>query len=924
IDAYGQDGDQWQYPHALSEREFIVTFLPLGRKKPTDRFEGRFSVFWMDADGRRELLASDPQMSSNQPVPLMPRPRPHTRPSSVDYRKDTGVFYLQDIYRGPGLAGVPRGVVKALRVVALDYRAAGIGRNGNWGALVSTPVAIGNGSWDVKTVLGSAPVYEDGSAMFTVPARTPIYFQALDASGHVVQTMRSWATLQPGEVSSCVGCHEAKSEPPTSYERGTIALRKGAQPLQPFYGGVDGDSTRNCRVGQLRNSTDRPAPGGSRLPSGAIPVQNSPAATASPGKTDCGVGQLRNSIPPAAQGFSFPQDIQPILARHCIRCHNDRTRKRPSATAQAADFDPESVVSLSPRESDWRYATQPPGADWAKPGFDDSKWPVGKAGFGRRGTPGGKHATDWLTPDIWLRRTFSMPAGGEAAKLFVDVCHDEDVEVYLNGVLAFRATGYITKYQTFAASAEAARALKPGENLLAVRCHQTTGGQFIDVALFAARQAEEKPSAQQTAFSLLGEPVTDAVAKRKWSDAYLALTGAVIAEKSKNEFYIADPRGALVNWVSAQSMPPMLPPYSAGAAKSGLLRMLKDGHQSVKLSREELDKLACWIDLLVPYCGDYAEAHAWTADEMAKYERFLAKRRAIEAVEARSIRELIHKQPEVGGETTLTIELTDASGAVVAKQDGRASPSKPLTFDLPRRFKAGDRIRVSGSQHLAVRLDPLLGETTVFAPDCSSVFATPLSELSCYPVGAFSGDRSRVTARPVALRELDAYRNLALNPYDVRGEAAAFPHAAANSECRNEPVFAARNAIDGHKQNQGHGKWPFQSWGPDKRADLWWQVDFGREVEMDKLVLTIRADFPHDKHWTKAAVVFSDGSRESIALQKTADPQTFRFKPRKARSVRLTDLVQDEPLGWCALVEVEVWGRDAIPVGADIARQPPK
>ena len=136
-------------------------------------------------------------------------------------------------------------------------------------------------------------------------------------------------------------------------------------------------------------------------------------------------------------------------------------------------------------------------------------------------------------------------------------------------------------------------------------------------------------------------------------------------------------------------------------------------------------------------------------------------------------------------------------------------------------------------------------------------------------------------------------------PYDVRGESKAFPHATANSECRNEAVFAARNAIDGCKENRRHGGWPYQSWGPEQRKDLWWQVDFGREVEIDKLVITIRADFPHDKHWKRAMLVFSDGSRKPIGLEKTFAPQTVVFPARKTTWVRLADLTQDEPLGWC-------------------------
>ena len=97
-------------------------------------------------------------ISCNQPVSLAARPLPAVRPSTVDYRQETGTYYVQNVYIGPGLKGVPRGTVKKLRVVALGFRAAGVGSNGNrgpaGGALVSTPVSIRNGTWDTKTVLG--------------------------------------------------------------------------------------------------------------------------------------------------------------------------------------------------------------------------------------------------------------------------------------------------------------------------------------------------------------------------------------------------------------------------------------------------------------------------------------------------------------------------------------------------------------------------------------------------------------------------------------------------------------------------------------------------------------------------------------------------------------------------------------------------
>ncbi len=85
----------------------------------------------------------------------------------------------------------------------------------------------------------------------------------------------------------------------------------------------------------------------------------------------------------------------------------------------------------------------------------------------------------------------------------------------------------------------------------------------------------------------------------------------------------------------------MLLPYHAGSAESKLITMLENGHYGVKLSREELDKLACWIDLLVPYCGDYIEANAWTQEETEKYDHFRNKRNHMQQIELRNIEELI-------------------------------------------------------------------------------------------------------------------------------------------------------------------------------------------------------------------------------------------------------------------------------------------
>lgn len=453
IDSYGQKGELWQYPYPLNENECLVTYAPLGWDRPERRRgDADFGIYWMDFAGHRELLAADPLVPCSQPVPLAARHKPWPRANQVDYRQTNGTFYLQDVYAGPGLGGVRRGTIKKLRVVALDFRAAGVGHNSSsgpgGGAMVSTPVAIGNGTWDVKQVLGDAKIYEDGSALFSVPARTPVYFQALDERGYSVQTMRSWSTLQPGETFSCVGCHDNKNTTARAdIYRPSLAVTAGVQKLEPFHG--------------------------------------------------------------APRGFSFRKEIQPILDRHCIRCHHDRA-------------------------------------------------PVQQLVRGE-------------TRRSLLKRARPAPTEGDGAR---------------------------------------------------------------DVP----------------AFSLLADETVDQTAKRKWSDAYLMLTQSRPASAgAPDREFIGEPRSRLVNWMGSQSAPEPQSSYVAGAVRSSLMPLLEAGHQGVKLTRAELELMACWIDLLVPYCGDYLEANAWTAEELEKYQHFAAKRQQMEAVERQNIRELLESRERSAG-----------------------------------------------------------------------------------------------------------------------------------------------------------------------------------------------------------------------------------------------------------------------------------
>jgi len=130
----------------------------------------------------------------------------------------------------------------------------------------------------------------------------------------------------------------------------------------------------------------------------------------------------------------------------------------------------------------WRYTTERPPDGWYKFDFEASKWKEGPAGFGTEGTPGAVVRTEWKTADIWLRRDFDFPKD-KFENLQFQVHHDEDVEIYVNGELAASAKGFITDYKLMLIRPAARNSLRPGKNCIAVHCHQTTGGQFIDVGI---------------------------------------------------------------------------------------------------------------------------------------------------------------------------------------------------------------------------------------------------------------------------------------------------------------------------------------------------------------------------------------------------------------------------------------------------------
>lgn len=270
------------------------------------------------------------------------------------------------------------------------------------------------------------------------------------------------------------------------------------------------------------------------------------------------------------------------------------------------------------------------------------------------------------------------------------------------------------------------------------------------------------------------------------------------------------------------------------------------------------------------------------------------------------------------------IEVQDGQGKKIAGPDAHAAPLKGAAaeLDFEHEYQPGDRILFGGPQRMAVRMDPTVPECLLFLPGAlpgKAVYEIPYGREekqtgSAYAPESFAGTSHRVAVRALTKKELSGYRNLALNPCDAQETeqlpAQTFPHASTNSVSRSLFDFAARNAIDGVTQNGHHGVWPYQSWGPQLRTDLWWKLDFGRPVELDKIRVMVRADFPHDSYWKSADLEFSDGTHVSFPIAASADFQEFPFPKRRVSWLRLTNLVPADPARWCSFIEVEAWGHD--------------
>ena len=254
-----------------------------------------------------------------------------------------------------------------------------------------------------------------------------------------------------------------------------------------------------------------------------------------------------------------------------------------------------------------------------------------------------------------------------------------------------------------------------------------------------------------------------------------------------------------------------------------------------------------------------------------------------------------------------TIEI-QRDGAVLSGMQGENEVSLLYSGD----YEPGDTIVFSSStKRVIVCVDQQVMPARVYLPEGSFTYRIPMAGdgLAVYPPMAFQGKKHLISIRP---DESNEYRNLACNPADQRGDVQAYPHATANVETRNESAFAARNTIDGVHIAAGHGEWPYGSWGIGTRTDAELTVSFGRKVEIDSLVLYLRADFPHDAHWVRGTATLSDGYEKTFELQGLDGAQRVELGKHVVTELKLHRLIKsDDPSAFPALRQIEVYGRDA-------------
>jgi len=223
-----------------------------------------YGLYLLDEFGNRVLIHREPQTSCWMPMPLRARRRPPVLPAAGPARQNHGTLLVADVT--VGIDGARPGTVKYLRVLEQVPRPWTARRFWDGDTYDQQHAVVSMRTHlGLKVLHGVVPVEADGSAHFTVPAGKNLFFEALDADFMEVKRMRTFVNLMPGERRSCIGCHEMQRLTPEV--RPVMAARHPPRP-------------------------PRPQPG------------------------DAGPRPLH-----------YPTDVQPILDRHCIKCHSGSAPK---------------------------------------------------------------------------------------------------------------------------------------------------------------------------------------------------------------------------------------------------------------------------------------------------------------------------------------------------------------------------------------------------------------------------------------------------------------------------------------------------------------------------------------------------------------------------------------------------------------------
>jgi len=242
----------------------------------------------------------------------------------------------------------------------------------------------------------------------------------------------------------------------------------------------------------------------------------------------------------------------------------------------------------------------------------------------------------------------------------------------------------------------------------------------------------------------------------------------------------------------------------------------------------------------------------------------------------------------------LIIHIIDANNNVVAEM----SSEEHVCLHISRKYQEGDRILIESSKvpiALSVVVDEKVAPADIWLTKSIMEYPIPIGkEHEAYASEAFLGNEHTICVEIKNKSDWDKYRNVSENSLDRRGDTTFYPHCTATVETRGESVFAARNTIDGIYENTSHGNWPYTSWGDNEDPNAQIMIEFGRKVKVDKVLILLRADFPHDNYWKQASLIFSDGSRKLIYLEKTKENQVFSFSSRTVEWIKLTNLIKSE------------------------------